>query len=366
MVNLNIDKHKQQDCAVVVGGSLSGLMTAIALSEQGINVTVLEKAKEGTRSGAGLQVDGDSFNQSKIETKLKLLASYGKSTVELWSSIESRLRKEANQDPNIILHYNTRVISVDQDEKSAWAKTQEGQLFKGDILIGADGHRSMVRDKVAPHHSNAEFAGYLVWMASIDENEIPQDKRPDLHGEKVQMLSAKDGFTFGSIVEDENGIRRIGCTWYDNTQSDLLYRLGAVRGKIVHHSLDGEDLSKEDIDKLTEQAKNRWSEPWLTTTLHAIRSRSFIGIPIKEYVPQTLINGRFALIGDAAHVPAPITAGGFNESLKDAAVLSKCASKGLQGSNANSTLEKYQSLRLKKVQSMVESGRSFSRSFGRY
>ena len=216
MTNLDVDKYKEDNSAVVIGGSLSGLMTAIALSEQGISVTVLEKAEEGARSGAGLQVDGNSFNQTKIEKKLKQLASGGESRVQLWSSIESRLRKEANDDPNITLHYNTRAESVHQDEESAWAKTEEGQLFQGDILIGADGHRSMVRETVAPEHSDAEFAGYIVWMASVAENELPEDKRPNTQEGNVQMLNAVGGFLFGSLIEDENGIRRIGCTWYDN------------------------------------------------------------------------------------------------------------------------------------------------------
>lgn len=366
MINLNLNKDKQHDSAVVIGGSLSGLMTAIALSEQGIHVTVLEKAKEGVRSGAGLQVDGDSFNQTAIETKLKWLASGGKSTIQLWSSIESSLREEAHSDPNIVLHYDTRVESIDQNEKSAWAKTDPDQLFKGDILIGADGHRSMVREKVAPSHPDAEFAGYIVWMASVLESELPEDKRPGPDEQDLQMLNTIGGFLFGSVIEDENGERRVGCTWYDNTQSELLYRLGAVEGKIVHHSLDGKDIPKDDLNELASQANSKWPEPWRTATLHAIRSRDFIGIPIKEYVPETLVNGRFALIGDAAHVPAPITAGGFNASLKDAVVLSECASKGLKGSKALKALEEYESRRLIKVQDMVESGSYFSEAFGKY
>lgn len=366
MTHIKINRYKQHDSAIIVGGSLSGLMTAIALSNQGISVTVLEKSKEEARSGAGLKIDGYSPNQTKIEEKLKRLASDGKTTVQLWSSIESRLRKDAIEDPNITLHYNTRVLSVDQDEQSAWAETEEGEIFKGDILIGADGHRSIVRKKVAPYHPDAEFAGYVVWMASILENELPKDKIPDLQGQQVKIFNNSGGFIFGSVIEVENEARRIGCTWYDNTQTELLYRLGAVQGKFVHHSIQGSDIPKKDLDVLATQAKFNWPEPWRTATLQAIHSRNFIGVPIKEYVPVKLVHGRFALVGDAAHVPSPITAGGFNESLKDAVALSECASEGLQGSKASASLEKYESMRLKKMQEMVESGREFSRSFACY
>ncbi len=71
-------------------------------------------------------------------------------------------------------------------------------------------------------------------------------------------------------------------------------------------------------------------------------------------------------MGDAAHVPSPFTTAGFNESLIDAVALSECASEGLKGLKAITTLENYESMRLEKMQQMVESGRKFSKEFGRY
>ena len=366
MANINVDKQIKNSSAIIVGGSLSGLMTAIALSHQGIKVTVLEKSKEGSGLGAGLQIHGYSPNQTKIEKKLKQLVSEGESSVQLWSSIESRLRKYALNDPNIDLYYSSRVVSIDQDENSAWAETHSGKLFRADILIGADGHRSMVRKKVAPDHVDAKFAGYVVWMSTFPEDELEKGKRPNANEDQVKIFNNRDGFLFGAVITDSHGSRCISCTWYDNSQTELLYRLGAVQGDFVHHSIHGKEIPHNDIEILANQAKLDWSEPWLSATLHAIQSRNFIGVPIKEYVPEKLTNGRFAIVGDAAHVPSPITTSGFNEALKDAVVLSECASEGLQDFKANTALEKYELLRLEKMQQMVESGQEFSRIFGRY
>ncbi len=105
-------------------------------------------------------------------------------------------------------------------------------------------------------------------------------------------------------------------------------------------------------------------EPWLSAALQAVETRNLTGIPIKEYVPDNLVNGRMALVGDAGHVPAPITASGFNESLQDAAVLGEYVAKGKQGSAAVQALNKYESLRLKKVRQMVQSGQWYSQAFG--
>ena len=362
---LKVEKDNDKGSAIVIGGSLSGLMTALALAEEGVDVVVLEKAKEGVRTGAGLQVNGYSLGQSKIEKRLKQIVSNGKSTVMLWSDIESRIRSQAHKLSNITLKFETRVIEIGQDENHTFAKTDDDEIFKADVLIGADGHRSMVREKIAPDHPHARYAGYVVWMASVAETELDENSRPPIY-EKVEMLGAIDGFLFGSLIKDEKHIRRFGATWYDNTQTDLLNRLGAVKGDFVHHSVDGLDISDKDLEVLIANAKRRWPSSWISAVVYALRSRNFIGIPVKEYVPEKLVDGRFAIIGDAAHVPAPITASGFNESLIDAAVLAECASKGLKNSKAYDILEEYEVLRLKKVQRMVESGNSFSRSFGRY
>lgn len=367
MENLTRNHSRKEPSAIVVGASLSGLMTGIALAREGINVTILEKSGEEQRTGSGLQVNGGMLDLTKTARLLRKLASGGKRSVQLWSSIESRLRREALADSKIKIHYDTYVESVDQDTDSAWIMTENNETFYGDILIGADGHRSMVRRHVAPHHPDATYAGYIVWIIeTINESDLPKEYRPSHNDTGVTMLDGINGFLFGSIVDggDFSEDRQIGCAWYDNSRSNLLRRLGCVRDNIVHHSLKGPDIPEKTIGELTEQARKRWPEPWLSATLHALETRSLTGIPIKEYIPEKLVKNRIALVGDAAHVPAPITASGFNESLQDAAVLGKFAAKGIEGNRAIDALKQYESSRLNKVRQMVQSGKSFSRSFG--
>lgn len=345
-------------------------MTGIALAREGVNVTIIEKASEGQRTGAGLQVDGNAFNQSKTEKLLRKLASGGKRSIQLWSSIESRLRAEAKKDSRIELHYDTQAQALDQDDESAWLVTDKGEVFSGDILIGTDGHRSMVRRYVAPHKPDATFAGYTVWIASTDEKNSPEELRPSYDDPEVQFLNNLNGFLIGSIIDERSGSdksvsRRIGCTWYDNSRNDLLRRLGCVEGTVVKHSLSGSDIPEKTLAELAEQASKKWSEPWSSAMLHSIQTRSLTGTPIKEYVPDNLVKERIALAGDAAHLPAPITASGFNASLQDAAELGKCVAKGMQGSAAVEALKKYESHRLNKVRQMVQSGQYFNLSIGR-
>jgi len=360
----------QNDSAVIVGASLSGLMTGIALAREGVSVIILEKVGEEGRTGSGLQVDGVTFGQSKIEKFLRQIVSGGRKSVQLWSSIESRLRAEAKKYSNIDLRYDTRIEVVDQDDDAAWALTEKGEKVYGDLLIGADGHHSMVRRYVAPDKPDATFAGYMVWLASTDENSLPEELRPSPHHPEVQFLNSFNGFLIGSIIDSGTGYsntgnRRIGCTWCDHSRNDLLRRLGCIEGDVVHHSLSADDLPKKTRNELTRQVAANWPEPWASAMLHAIKTGNITGTPIKEYIPERLIRGRIALVGDAAHVPAPITASGFNASLKDAAELGKCVVKGINRQAGNRALEKYESVRLNKVRQMVASGQWYSQSFGR-
>jgi 2-polyprenyl-6-methoxyphenol hydroxylase-like FAD-dependent oxidoreductase len=248
--------------------------------------------------------------------------------------------------------------------------TNNGEIFRGDILIGADGHRSTVRRHVAPDKPNATFAGYLIWVAIVDENDIPEEHRPNLNDPKFTMPDGIGDFLLGSIVAGADGShdlgdRRLAWAWYDNTRNDLLRRLGCVEGTIVRHSLNAPDIPEQTLIELAEQASVRWPQPWLAATLHSIQTRNLIGIPIAEYVPDNLVKGRIAIVGDAAHVLTPLTASGFNASLQDAATLADCVARGIQGTGAAEALSEYESRRLKIVRQIVQSGQSFSRSFGR-
>ena len=173
----------------------------------------------------------------------------------------------------------------------------------------------------------------------------------------------------GSVVASADGShtigqRRLSWAWYDNTQNDLLRQLGCVKGNIVQHSLIGADIPSETLDTLIKRAKQRWSQPWLAAIQHSIETRNLTGTPIAEYVPEVLVKRRIALVGDAAHLPTPLTASGFNASLEDAATLTDCIVKEIQGGDAVEALLEYQSRRLKVARQMVQSGQGFSRSFG--
>ncbi|MBC3788293.1 FAD-dependent monooxygenase [Spirosoma utsteinense] len=363
---MNKQLIESETSVVVVGASLAGLMTGIALANAGLNVTIVERAGAERRSGAGLQVNNGERDISTTAKYLRKITSGGSSSVEAWSSIEARLRREAQTNPQIDLRFNTRIQAVHQNDEAAWVITDKGEKFSGDMLIGADGYRSTVRRHVAPDHPDATFAGYLIWVAMVDEQNIPKQYRPGPNP-GLAMPNGNGDFLLGFVVAGADGSctvgqRRLGWAWYDNTQNDLLRQLGCVKGNVVQHSLTGADIPTETLANLSKKAKQRWSQPWLAAIEHSIQTRNLVATPIVEYVPEVLVQGRIALVGDAAHVPNPLTASGFNASLEDAATLTDCF---IKENDVTEALLQYQSRRLKQVRQIVQSGQSFSRSFGR-
>jgi 2-polyprenyl-6-methoxyphenol hydroxylase-like FAD-dependent oxidoreductase len=370
LVNSSPLKSRQQTISkvIIVGASLSGLMTGIALANVGLKVTILDRASNERRSGAVLQVDSRESDISATAKYLRRLASGGIKSVEAWSSIESRLRKEAQSNPQIEIRFNTRIQAVKQDDEAALVISDKGETFSGDILVGADGYRSIVRRHVAYHHPDATFAGYLIWVALVDEQNIPKQYRLGPNP-GVAMPNGIGDFLLGSVVASDDGFstigqRRLGWAWYDNTENDLLRQLGCVKGNVVQHSLRGADIPTETLDNLSKKARQRWSQPWLAAIQHSIQTRNLIATPIAEYVPEVLVKGRIALVGDAAHLPTPLTASGFNASLEDAATLADCVAKEIQRGDVVEALLQYQSRRLKVARQIVQSGQGFSRSFG--
>lgn len=92
---------------------------------------------------------------------------------------------------------------------------------------------------------------------------------------------------------------------------------------------------------------------------HSVRRRSVVATPIAEYVPQRLSRGRLAIIGDAAHVPSPMTGAGYDTGLEDAERLGSLTHRGVRGERGPQVLRAYEKDRLRPARRMVESGRAF-------
>ena len=73
----------------------------------------------------------------------------------------------------------SRWSRIEQDADGVTAIFADGSRERGDLLIGADGGRSTVREQFLPGHQ-PDYAGYVAWRAMLDERDIPpHDPRRD-------------------------------------------------------------------------------------------------------------------------------------------------------------------------------------------
>jgi 2-polyprenyl-6-methoxyphenol hydroxylase-like FAD-dependent oxidoreductase len=351
--------------AVIVGASLSGLMTALALSHAGLTVTVLERSGDTGRTGAAILVE-EKLLERIVGPRLALLGEEVPAGVQTWFTVHAGLREAVCADPNIRYYSQADVVTVGQDENGAWATTRDGDRLASDIVIGADGHRSVVRRHVCPQNPDARFAGYLIWLGVAQESALPSNLRwPN----DVAYLESGDFILLGYPLpgadgSSAKGSRQLGWAWYDAARNGLLEERGCVVENVVHHTMRPGEVPKGVYQDLAAQAGKRWPAPWRDAILDCVRRRAVIGTPIAEYLPTRLTRGRIALVGDAAHVPTPMTGRGFGASLQDALALADAVSNGVQGDAALEALFRYEQQRLLPARSLVKNGQQFSRSFG--
>jgi 2-polyprenyl-6-methoxyphenol hydroxylase-like FAD-dependent oxidoreductase len=356
--------------AIIVGASLSGLMSALALARVGCKSIVFERFADKPRSGAVLQVDRGQADQNEISKYLRKVAANGNQAPEAWEMIRARLLIECRRSDKIELRFDSAIESVGQNESSAWVMTKSGEKISSDFVVGADGYASVVRRHVSPAHSESKFAGYMIWVSIVNESEIPAEYRPGRNFPSVSMPDGIGDFLLGTLISSENGStamgsRRLGWAWYDNTRNELLREQGCISNRKVYHSMRGRDVPDRTLEELRREAKERWPQPWLAATLRSIETRNITGIPIAEFSPERIVKDRIVLVGDAAHLPTPLTASGFNASLQDAAELAVSLRQLDSGLNITDCLKIFGERRLPHARQIVEGGRSFSRSFGR-
>ncbi len=344
--------------AIVIGASLAGLMTALALTRVGTAISILERSADTGRTGAALQPGSALLQRLTGQADAPELDG---TQIQTWTAVHAHLRAVVERHSRITIHDGVYVAQVGQDADAAWALAENGCRYTADLLIGADGYRSIVRRVVAPHKPNALFAGYVIWIGIAREADLlPASRWPTgtLYDEAGNYI------LLGSPIPAEDGSlrrgdRRLSWAMYDNGRNDFLRSSGAVVGNVVQRTLLPEDLPDDLFARLGGDA-DLWPEPWCSAMQDCVQRRAVIGTPIAEYLPDRLVDGRLCLVGDAAHVPTPMTGNGFAASRDDAIALSE---KLRRHADIQTALLAYEGDRLPAARRLVQSGQQFSRGY---
>ncbi|MEU6561575.1 NAD(P)/FAD-dependent oxidoreductase [Nocardia nova] len=349
---------------VIVGGSLGGLSTALALAARGRRATVLERTSGRTQRGVAILVSGASLSRALGDRARDIVgAALGPASMRqgvyphAWWDVYSALRSAADAEPLITIIENVHISEVGQTDGYAWARADDGREWTAEVVLGADGYRSVVRRYVDAARPVATYAGYVVWLGQSD---LPASFAGRVGGPDF-FTGANDMLAVYPLIERDESVSRYGWGWFDPNHTSLFRRIGAVDGSEVKYTPRVDAIPDDVYDAMIRRAEAQWEQPWRAGVVEAFRNRDVIATPITEYLPDRVVDGRIAVLGDAAHAQTPMTGAGFEEAVADASALARVL--GDADGDAREALERYELTRLTGMRARVSAGQSFSRSF---
>ena len=350
----------------IVGGSLVGLSTAIALARCGADITVFDR-DDSLVAGTGLGVNPDLIHEVCGEDprrgggpagRLPLVWTHRYTTS--WDLLHGWLRNTAAAHTNISVRFGERVTAIAQTEEAAVVVNEDGRHFLFDCVLGADGYRSTTRSYVCQEVSDPNYGGALIWRGIVNERD-QMVRLPPVLASGGDLRNTPEGFRLiaypipGPSGETEPGNRRVNWGWYDRTRLPMLEQLGCVRdGKVLRSARHSEVSAFR--RELIRYAESSWSSPWREYVTASLQSNNWFATPVAEFLPAKLANGRVAILGDAAHVTAPTTGAGLETGLQDVLALMNRFRGSIGSSDIPGLLREYEKERLLPAQRLVRDG----------
>jgi 2-polyprenyl-6-methoxyphenol hydroxylase-like FAD-dependent oxidoreductase len=326
--------------AVIIGGSMSGLLSGLLLRRAGWAVDIYERVEsELSGRGAGIVAQAELIERLRALglptaelgvhiTTRKILDARGHFThscqcpqvLTAWERVYRLLRDDI---PSVHYHRGRGFARFTQDATKVTAHFSDGENIAVDLLVGADGIRSTVRQQCAPDVAPL-YAGYSAWRALIAESAFPPDVHRDLFEFMTFTLPPGEQFLGYPVAGPDNdlrpGHRRYNVVWYRPAEEKTKLQWLLTDARDVTHaiSIPPPLIRREVIAEMRADAE-RLLGPQFRQIARMMEDP--ILQPIYDLESRHMAFGRVAIIGDAAFVARPHVAAGVSKAADDAAAL---------------------------------------------
>ncbi len=335
------DETRTGNRALIIGGSLGGLFAGSMLQQAGWDVDIFERSPNDLDSrGGGIVLQPEVvelIRRSGIEKDWDNLGvpserrifyrpngavehdQYAPQVQTSWSLIYTLMRSTVGD-----AHYHKNRVLSDIEFPGGDRVTavfEDGSRETGDLLIGADGNNSSVRNLMwsdAP-----EYAGYIAWRGLVPENEMPERAMQDLHGDFA--FSGNNGsHILGYLVPGPDndlrpGHRFYNWVWYrvvDDAQREKI--MTGTDGVSRQYSVPEGLLAPEWQAQVYREAEELLPPGFRDIVL---ATRQPFAQAIRDLAVDSMVKGRVILLGDAASIPRPHTAASTSKAAGNALAL---------------------------------------------
>jgi 2-polyprenyl-6-methoxyphenol hydroxylase-like FAD-dependent oxidoreductase len=329
--------------ALIAGGSLGGLLAANMLHRAGWDVLVLERANATLSGrGAGIVTHPELFDCLEtagltIDDKIGVpvpgrvtLGRDGRTVQEsalpqiltAWGRLYHLLKAALPAD---LYCFGAGLRAFEQDGTGVAVTLADGSQHQADILIGADGIRSTVRQQLLPL-IRPSYAGYVAWRGLTDEAVLSEATHRAIFERFAFCLPPGEqmlGYPVAGTGDNLSpGHRRFNFVWYRpaDEQSQLPDLLTDEQG---HRHDDGipPQLIRADVQQAMLQAADEVLAPQFAEIVH--KATQPLVQPIYDLDSPQLAFGRVVLLGDAAFVARPHCGMGVTKAAGDAKALTQ-------------------------------------------
>jgi 5-methylphenazine-1-carboxylate 1-monooxygenase len=325
---------------IIAGGGVGGLVTGLMLHARGIDCEIFEQSDAIRELGVGINTLPHAIKELADLGLLERLDAVAIRTYELIYA--NRFGQEIWREPrgvdagyevpqfsihrgrlqNVIyqaararlgearIHMNCRLGSFTQDDGGVTAYFfdrggSHRHTARGDILVGADGIHSLVREKLFPNEGPPRWNGLMLWRGAIDWPAFLTGRSMVVAG----GLAAK--LVIYPIAEGSRPDKRL-TNW-------------AVVGRVGDASMpvpQKQDWSRPGRFEDLMPHVQRFRIPFVDGRALIEATGEFWEYPMCDRDPlPRWSHGRVTLLGDAAHPMYPVGSNGASQAILDARFL---------------------------------------------